>query len=128
MQRTLDMLTREELETSAPGDSERGCLPLRSVLVHARVTGLVAYTSVRQTFVNPHDVALEATYVFPLPERAAVTGLRMTVAGRVVEGLLRERGEARDEYDRAIAQGQRAAIAEAERPEVFTLCGALPCA
>ena len=44
----------------------------------------------------------------------------MEVAGRVIEGVLEERGEAREHYDQAIASGG-AAIAEEDRPGVFNL-------
>lgn len=101
--------------------TERGNLPLERIDAHATITGLVARTVLTQEFHNPHDVPLEATYIFPLPARAAVTGLRMTAAGRTVEAELRERAEARAAYDDALAAGQRASIAEEERPDVFTL-------
>jgi Ca-activated chloride channel homolog len=118
------------LTTSMPHDDEaglgcletpRGNLPLAAVDIDARITGLLHATRVRQTFVNPHDEPLEATYVFPLPDRAAVTAFTMTVGDRVVEGVLRERGEARQAYDDAMAAGQQAAIAEEDRPNVFTV-------
>ncbi|MFD2353507.1 VIT domain-containing protein [Nonomuraea ferruginea] len=74
-----------------------------------------------QGFRNPFDVTLEATYVFPLPDRAAVTAFRMEADDRVVEGVLKERGQARADYDRALREGRRAAIAEEDRPDVFTI-------
>jgi Ca-activated chloride channel family protein len=101
--------------------TERGALPLAALDVRARIDGLLARTELTQTFVNVTDVPLEATYIFPMPDRAAVTGFRMEVAGRSIEARLEERGKARASYDKAIASGQRAAIAEEERPEVFTL-------
>ncbi|MGI8328327.1 VIT domain-containing protein [Actinomadura scrupuli] len=101
--------------------TDRGNLPLDSVDVHAAVTGLAAGIEVTQGFRNPFDVPLEATYVFPLPDRAAVTAMRMEAADRVIEGTLKERGQARQDYDTAIAAGQRAAIAEEDRPDVFTM-------
>jgi len=101
--------------------TERGCLPLAALEVKGRVDGLLAQVTVRQRFINTFDVPLEATYIFPLPDRAAVNRFRMEVAGRVVEGQLDERGRAREQYDQAVAAGRRAAIAEEERPGVFTL-------
>jgi Ca-activated chloride channel family protein len=89
--------------------------------VDGRIDGLLSQVRVRQTFVNAFDQPLEATYIFPLPDRAAVAGFRMEVAGRTIEGVLDERGKAREAYDQAIAAGQRASIAEEERPGVFTL-------
>nr|WP_052478801.1 VIT domain-containing protein [Kibdelosporangium sp. MJ126-NF4]CEL20646.1 hypothetical protein [Kibdelosporangium sp. MJ126-NF4]CTQ89558.1 hypothetical protein [Kibdelosporangium sp. MJ126-NF4] len=101
--------------------TDRGNLPLDVIDVQAAITGLAASVEVTQGFRNPHDIPLEATYIFPLPPRAAVTALRMEADGRVVEGLLKERGEARESYDQAISEGKRASIAEEERPGVFTM-------
>ncbi|MEV4477645.1 VIT domain-containing protein [Nonomuraea sp. NPDC049504] len=101
--------------------TERGNLPLESVDVTAAISGLITGVEVTQGFTNPYDVTLEATYVFPLPDRAAVTGFRMEADDRVVEGVLKERGQARADYDRALREGRRAAIAEEDRPDVFTI-------
>ncbi|GAA2370772.1 VIT domain-containing protein [Dactylosporangium salmoneum] len=101
--------------------TERGNLPLDRLEVRAAVTGLVARTDLTQEFVNVHGEPLEATYIFPLPDRAAVVAMAMTADDRVVEADLQERGAARQAYDTAIAAGQRASIAEEERPDVFTM-------
>ncbi len=101
--------------------TERGCLPLEALDVRARIDGLLMRVEITQTFVNVHAEALEATYIFPLPDRAAVTRFRLETAGRIVEGELKERGAARQEYDAAIEKGHRTAIAEEERPGVFTM-------
>jgi Ca-activated chloride channel homolog len=101
--------------------TERGMLPLVALDVDARVAGIVATIDVAQRFVNTTGVAIEATYIFPLPDRAAVHRFQMEVAGRVIDGVIDERGAARERYDEAIAAGHRAAITEEERPGVFTL-------
>ncbi len=54
--------------------------------MHASITGLAAGIEVVQGFRNPFDTPLEATYIFPLPDRAAVIALRMEAADRVIEG------------------------------------------
>jgi Ca-activated chloride channel family protein len=126
----LSVMTEDEVRRlPAPSDeaglgalrTERGNLPLAAVDVRADIVGLAARVRFTQDFVNGYDTALEATYVFPMPDRAAVTGMVMTADGRTVEARLQERGEARAEYDRAVAAGQRASIAEEERPDVFTM-------
>jgi Ca-activated chloride channel homolog len=99
---------------------ENCTLPLVAVDIDAAVRGLVATTIVRQTFRNNRSAGIEATYVFPLPDRAGVTAFTADLAGRRVEGELRERGEARAAYDAAIAAGHRAAITEEERSGVFS--------
>src|SRR5579884_3595688 len=100
--------------------SERGVFPLIAMEVEADVTGLMAAMTIRQTFANPYPDPLEASYIFPLPDRAAVTGFHITVGGRRIAGEIRERQAARDAYDQALAAGQRAALIEEDRPDVFT--------
>jgi Ca-activated chloride channel family protein len=101
--------------------TDRGNLPLHRIDVRASVTGLIVRTDLVQGFRNPYDQALEATYVFPLPDRAALTAMTLTAEGRSITADLQERARARQAYDDAIAQGRRAAIAEEERPDVFTM-------
>ena len=124
----LALMTDEEVAAFRRSDAgfgamqtARGLLPLIALGVRARVSGVIASTEVVQTFANTSGVAVEATYIFPLPDRAAVHRFRMEVNGRVVDGVVEERGAARARYDQAIATGHRAAIGEEERSGVFSL-------
>ena len=58
---------------------------------------------------------------FPCPTVPRSGAFRMEVSGRTIKGTLEERAKARQDYDTAIAAGQHEAIAEEERPGVFTL-------
>lgn len=98
-----------------------GCLPLTALDVDVRIEGLASKTTLHQQFRNVFDEPLEATYIFPLPPRGAVTGFRMMVNDTVIEGRIDERGKAREDYDTAIAEGRTASIAEQERADIFTL-------
>src|SRR6186997_1866779 len=129
MIQTVAMMNPEELER-LPRDADasfgslataRGHLPLEAMDVHARAVGLDMRIDLRQTFRNTLAEPIEATYIFPLPDRGAVTGFRLRVGERVIEGVIDERGQARQAYDDAIRAGHRAAIAEEERPDVFTV-------
>ncbi len=84
------------------------------------VTGPFVRTTLTQQFVNPTDGWVEAVYVFPLPEKSAVDTLRMIVGKRVIVGEIKERKEARVIYERAKANGQKAALIEQQRPNIFT--------
>jgi Ca-activated chloride channel family protein len=129
MNRALDLMTHDELER-LPRDADgcfgslataRGHLPLEAMDVHARAVGLDVRVELRQTFVNNLAQPIEATYIFPLPDRSAVNRFRLRVGERVIEGVIDERGQARQNYEEAIRAGHRAAIAEEERPDVFTV-------
>ncbi|MEW6745823.1 MAG: VIT domain-containing protein [Planctomycetota bacterium] len=112
---------RESPEGFGSLTTSQGPLPLKALEVRGGITGLVYRLSMQQTFVNTHDAPLEATYIFPLPDRAAVSSFRMRIKDRVIEGVLKERAEARRDYDQAIRDGHRAAIGEEERPDIFTM-------
>lgn len=84
------------------------------------VTGPIARATVRQQFSNPTDRWMEGIYAFPLPERAAVDHLRMRIGERLIEGQIKERGEAKKTYERAKTEGKRAGLIEQERPNLFT--------
>ena len=94
--------------------------PLLHTDVVIRVSGLLARARVKQTFRNPSEDWYEGVYVFPLPENSAVDHLRMRIGSRLVEGVIRERGEAKKHYEQAKQSGRRAALLEQERPNLFT--------
>lgn len=126
---TLPLMTEPELHRLPRVDdgcfgslsTARGHLPLEAMAIDARITGLVASVELQQTFANTLDEAIEATYIFPLPDRAAVTRFRLQVGDRIIEGRIKERGQARVDYEQAITAGHRAAITEEERPGTFTM-------
>lgn len=94
--------------------------PLVSTDVTIRVAGPIARARVVQVFLNPESDWYEGVYVFPLPENGAVDRLRLRVGERIVEGEIKERAVARAQYTQARAAGQRAALLDQERPNIFT--------
>ena len=94
--------------------------PLVFTDVHMDVTGMIARVRVQQRFVNPTADWREGVYVFPLPEQAAVDHLHMQVGERVLDGLIKERGEARRTYEAAKTDGRKTTLVEQERPNLFT--------
>ena len=97
--------------------------PILSTDVQIAVTGIIARATVRQEFTNPSHKKgdwLEGIYVFPLPETAAVDHLRMHVGKRIIEGQIKERGEAKKAYEKAKQEGKGTSLVEQERPNIFT--------
>ena len=84
------------------------------------VRGLVAAATVTQQYVNSESEAVEAVYVFPLPQDAGVYDLEIRIGNRVIRSEIHERQEAKRIYDEAKSEGRRAAIVEEERPNIFT--------
>ncbi|MBB3607276.1 marine proteobacterial sortase target protein [Rhizobium sp. BK602] len=88
--------------------------------VEIDVTGPVSRVKVTQRFQNPSKGWVEGTYVFPLPESAAVDTLRIQIGDRFIEGQIKPREEARQIYEDAKAQGKKTALLEQQRPNIFT--------
>ncbi len=88
--------------------------------INVKVTGLISRTIITQRFENPSTGWVEGIYVFPMPENAAVDTLKMQIGDRFIEGLIKERKEAKRIYEEAKAQGKKASLIEQERPNMFT--------
>src|SRR5271154_6193075 len=95
-------------------------VPLTHTDVVLDVRGLVAAATVTQQYVNSTDAPLEAVYVIPLPHDAAVYDMEFRIGNRVIRSAIRERAEAKRVYEAARSAGQRTALVEEERPNIFT--------
>ncbi|MBK9204194.1 MAG: VWA domain-containing protein [Candidatus Obscuribacter sp.] len=96
-------------------------LPLAGVSIQANCTERAATVNIKQKFVNDTAQLLEVIYIFPLSCGASVIKCEMTVGNRKIAGLVKEREEARADYDAAIANQHRASLIEQDRDDVFTI-------
>ena len=103
-----------------PRDSKPREIPLEGVRIDARLTGLATSVTVAQRYRNREAVAVEAVYVFPLEEGAAVCGFAARIGDRILRGRVEEREKAFEIYDDAMADGHGAFLLDQERPNVFT--------
>ncbi|UTW45589.1 marine proteobacterial sortase target protein [bacterium SCSIO 12696] len=102
------------------GQSVRWVAPTLDTDVQLSVNGPIVRSVVSQRFYNPSEQWAEASYLFPLPEDAAVDQLRMRIGERVIEGQIKERQQAKAIYKQAKQQGKRASLVEQQRPNLFT--------
>jgi Ca-activated chloride channel family protein len=84
------------------------------------VAGVVARVRVAQRFRNTGASYVEAVYVLPLPDDAAVDRLSMKIGERVIEGEIHERQKAERIYGEARAAGQRASLVRQTSANLFT--------
>ena len=114
-----------------PADMQSGSLLLRmqegyvtatlmNTDVEMSVSGLVARVIVKQQFHNEGSEWVEGVYVFPLPEKAAVDRMRLYIGERFIEGEIREKEQARREYEQAREQGRKASLVQQQRANLFT--------
>lgn len=116
---------------ASPGEMQTGSLLMRmaegyetatllNTSVNIDVNGLVARVSVMQEFQNEGNEWVEGVYVFPLPDDAAVDHMRLYVGERFIEGEIREKAQARKEYEQAKQQGKKTSLVEQQRANLFT--------
>lgn len=96
-------------------------LPLKATEVDVKVSGVIADVTVTQTYRNEGTRAIEAKYVFPGSTRAAVGGLNVRLADRLITAQIREKQQARIDYDAAKKEGKTAALLEQHLPNVFQM-------
>jgi Ca-activated chloride channel homolog len=96
-------------------------LPLKATDVNVAITGVIADVTVKQRYKNEGKKPLEARYVFPASTHAAVYGMQMHIGERVIEAKIREKQQAKIEYENAKTQGKSASLLEQERPNVFQM-------
>ncbi|MFH1724198.1 MAG: VIT domain-containing protein [Elusimicrobiota bacterium] len=97
-----------------------GRFVLERTSVTTEVTGAIAAVEVEQRFHNPAKNRIEAEYVFPLPDNAAVSDMYFRIGDRVVYSKVKEREKARKIYEKAKQEGKTAALLEQERANIFT--------
>jgi hypothetical protein len=78
---------------------------LAGVAIAADIRGLCAKVTVAQRYINREAHPIEAVYVFPLDEGAAVCGFEAIIDGTLVVGEVKERDEAFRIYDDAMEAG-----------------------
>ncbi|WP_017719136.1 VIT domain-containing protein [Kamptonema formosum] len=94
--------------------------PLKHTEVLAKIAGNLSRCEVRQTFENPFTDPLEAVYIFPLPDEAAVDDMEIKIGDRIIKGSIKKREEAKQIYEQAKREGRTAGLLEQERDNIFT--------
>ena len=94
--------------------------PLKQTEVKAKIAGNISRVEVVQKFENPFPESLEAVYVFPLPDEAAVDDMEIKIGSRTIKADIKLREEALEIYEQARQQGRTAGLLEQERDNIFT--------
>jgi hypothetical protein len=121
IERQLDGAGVGRLDAAATDGGPREALALRRVSVKVTTAGDHALTEIEHVFFNPSSSVREGTFRFPVPDGAIVTGLAMEINGRLMEGEIVEKEQAREIYDKIVDQMQDPALLEWEEGAWFKL-------
>ena len=94
--------------------------PLLNTEAEIEVSGMLTRTHLTQTFQNTTNTWQEAIYAFPLPDDASVDILKMQIGDRIINGVIKPREQASQEYQLAKQQGKSASLVEQQRKNLFT--------
>lgn len=86
-------------ETPTIGEETKAPLSVKYHRVSVRITDQVATTRIDQVFINGYGADLEAEYIFPLPESAAISSFSLWVDGRKTSGEVLDSEKARKIYE-----------------------------
>jgi Ca-activated chloride channel homolog len=112
--------TQGSLQAFDKDGKPAGECPLKHTDVKAQVSGFISRVTVTQEFENNFANKIEAVYVFPLPEAAAVDDLTMVIGERVIKGKMLRRAEAQAAYTAAKQEGRIASLLNQEHANIFT--------
>jgi Ca-activated chloride channel family protein len=116
----------QEDKTLAPyfyvqGDPNVDHLPLKDTSVEIAVSGVIADVRVVQTYRNEGSRPINARYVFPASTRAAVYAMRMRIGDDLIVAKIKEREQAKNDFETAKKEGKSASLLEQDRPNVFSM-------
>ena len=103
------------------GDPGVDQLPLKDTRVDISVSGVIADVKVRQIYRNEGVRPINASYVFPASTRAAVYAMRMQLGNEIIVAKIKEREQAKKEFEQAKEEGKSASLLEQQRPNVFSM-------
>ncbi|WP_195416208.1 VIT and vWA domain-containing protein [Enterocloster citroniae] len=102
-------------------DPDPDSFPLKETKVSSQINGVIADTYVTQTYTNEGKTPINAKYIFPASTKASVHGMTMQVGNRLITARIKEKEEAREEFEEAKSQGKSASLLEQQRPNVFSM-------
>lgn len=102
-------------------DTATDSFPLKETNVSVNINGIFAETFVTQTYSNEGQDPINATYVFPASSRVTIHGMKMEIGDEIITAKIKEKEEARHDYEQAKSEGKSASLLEQQRPNVFTM-------
>ncbi len=93
---------------------------LLNAIAKVHVNGVVTDVTLTHEFENPSDEWVEGNYLFPLPANSAVDKLTLKIGDNIIVGKIRKKETAKKIYTAAVNNGQKAALLEQQRGNLFT--------
>lgn len=88
----------------------KALVPLKNIDYHLEIVNSLLNISLKQTYVNPTDKFLEVDYSLPIHPESAVYKFEVEFQDTRIEGIVKEKEEAKKEFEQAKKEGRQAAL------------------
>lgn len=95
-------------------------LPLLKSDYKIDIDGDIAHVELTQTFFNSSTQPVNATYLFPMNQKAAIHAMRVDMDGETLIARIKEKDKAKAAFEKAKSEGKGAALLTQHRPNMFT--------
>ena len=113
------MIEFDEVVGLSNEDGEQ--MALHSVSAKGKVNGLLLEMAIRQHYKNTTNKTLETTYTFPMGWGATFMDLSVEIGGKRLSGVVTEKKEAEDRYEKAISEGDAPIMLEKNSDGLYTV-------
>jgi Ca-activated chloride channel homolog len=113
------MIEFDEIVGLSNEDGEQ--MALQSVSAKGKVNGLLLEMTIRQQYKNTTRKTLETTYTFPMGWGATFMDLSVEIGGKRLSGVVTEKKEAEDRYEKAISEGDAPIMLEKNSDGLYTV-------
>jgi Ca-activated chloride channel family protein len=96
-------------------------LSLQKIDITGHVLGKFSTFSIQQEYTNDTNAVLEVTYTFPVSASATVTGFTATIGEKMIKGKVKEKEEAKKDYQKAILGGNSAYMMTSDESNIFKM-------
>ncbi|MGJ8643584.1 MAG: VIT domain-containing protein [Luteolibacter sp.] len=103
------------------GEHRADTFPLKKSHANVSIAGTIAQVTLTQTYTNDGETPIDATYLFPASTGSAVNGMTMTIGDRVLTAKIREKQQAKKEFEKAKSENKSASLLSQQRPNLFQM-------
>jgi Ca-activated chloride channel family protein len=96
-------------------------LNLKKIDITGNVLGKFSTFGILQEYTNNTECVLEVTYTFPISATATVIGFTATVGEKTIKGKVKEKEEAKKEYQKAMVRGDSAYLMTNDESNIFQM-------
>ena len=96
-------------------------VPMKNVKINVDIHNHVAQFTLTQLYHNTEKTPIETFYTFPTPAYASVFDFSAKIGEKIIKTVLKEKEEAKNEYNKAISEGNGGFYMERINSDIFSV-------